>query len=62
MANWISTSIVMILFPYLSNALPNPAPLFLFFAVWCTIFFFVNQKYVIETKGKTQTEIYDEYE
>lgn len=54
-ANWICASLVIILFPILTEHVlnGNPAVLFLFFAAWCIVSFFFNQKFVIETKDKT---------
>lgn len=59
MANWASASLITILFPIIKDALGTSAYLFLFYAVYCTVGFFINQKYVIETKGKTEKEIYN---
>ncbi len=62
-ANWGAAALVMLLFPIIKDALPNdnPAPLFLFFCAWCVASFVINAKYLIETKGKTEKEIYEEY-
>lgn len=48
-ASWASCSLVMLLFPIIKKALPgeNPAFLFLFFAAWGFISFFINRKYVL---------------
>jgi MFS family permease len=53
MANWASASVIVILFPIFKKAMNTPAYLFLFFAAYCSVGFLFNQKYVIETKGKT---------
>ena len=47
--NWTGASLTVILFPIIKDALPNqnPAPLFLFFAAWTFISFFVNIKFVV---------------
>ena len=50
-SNWGSTSIIIFLFPILSSSI-GQWPLFMFFAGWCTVSFFVTQKFFIETKGK----------
>jgi len=39
----------------------NPGYLFIFFCAWCVISFLINAKYTIETKGKTEKEIDEEY-
>ena len=46
-SNWLSASIVIILFPILSNAIGSPASLFLFFAAWSLVSLFINQRYMI---------------
>lgn len=63
LANWIGASITMILFPILKDVLQdkNPAPLFLFFALWALFSYVVNLKFMIETKGKTEQQIIKEY-
>lgn len=54
MVNWASAALIMLLFPVIKEKLPdkNPALLFLFFALWSTLSFFFNKKFVIETKNK----------
>lgn len=54
MVNWASAAIIMLLFPVIKETLPdkNPAMLFLFFAIWSTLSFFFNKKFVIETMNK----------
>lgn len=54
LANWVSASIVMILFPILGSAIGSIGPLFLFFCIWCVMSFFVNWKFMVESKNKTQ--------
>ena len=61
LANWASASTIIILFPILVKALGTPAPLFLFFFIWTLLSFFFNWKYMVETKGKTQTQIFAEF-
>ena len=53
--NWICASLVIILFPILTDNVlnKNPAILFLFFTVWCFVSFVFNLKFVVETKDKT---------
>lgn len=53
--NWICASLIIILFPILTeNVLnSNPAVLFVIFGVWCALSFLFNLKFVIETKDKS---------
>ncbi len=62
-ASWTSCSLVMLLFPIIKKALPgeNPAFLFLFFASWGFVSFFINRKYVLETRNKGEKQIFSEY-
>lgn len=62
LSNWASAAIVMILFPIMIDKLGNSGPLFLFFALWSLASFCLNQRLVIETKGKTEKQIYSEFE
>lgn len=54
-ANWISASLIVILFPIVSDHLlsGNPSALFLFFGVWCLGSVVFNQRFVVETQNKT---------
>jgi MFS transporter, SP family, arabinose:H+ symporter len=63
MLNWGGSALSILLFPIIKAKLPgqNPALLFFFFAIWSTMSFFINKKYIIETKGKSQSQIKDEY-
>jgi hypothetical protein len=62
--NWAGAALVMLLFPIIKKELPNenPSYLFFFFSIWCVVSFVINAKYTIETKGKTEKEIYEEYQ
>lgn len=53
--NWISASLVIILFPIATDDLlgGNPGALFIFFTIWCLGSFVVNHFFVLETKDKT---------
>ena len=53
-ANWISASLIIILFPIISDNVlnGNPAILFLFFTAWCFGSYVFNLLFVIETKDK----------
>lgn len=57
--NWFASAITVLLFPIISELLPNknPAIIFAFFAIWCIISYIVNKKYLVETKNKTSKEI-----
>lgn len=61
MVNWGASALSILLFPIIRSHLPgeNPAPLFLFFAVWSAVAYFFNKKYVIETRNRTGAEIYE---
>lgn len=61
--NWICASLVIILFPILTDSIldNNPAILFLFFAIWCAVSLVFNMKYLIETKDKSEKVIQEEY-
>ena len=63
MVNWSFSALSVLLFPIIKARLPgeNPAPMFLFFALWSLGSFFANKKYVIETKGKTERQIKEAY-
>lgn len=58
--NWITASIIIILFPIITtNALDgNPAYLFIFFAAICAGSWIFNAKFLIETKDKTHKDIH----
>ena len=55
-ANWITASLVIILFPVLPSG-----PLFIFFTVWTLGSAFFNYLYVLETKDKTEKAIRSQY-
>lgn len=61
--NWISASLVIILFPIATDDLldGNPGALFIFFTAWCIGSFVFNQLFVLETKDKTEKAIREEY-
>ena len=63
MVNWGSSALCILLFPILKAQLPNrnPAPMFIFFAAWSVLSFFINQRYVVETAGKTMRQVKEEY-
>jgi MFS family permease len=55
--NWVTGSIVITLFPILTNNVlnGNPGPLFMFFIVYCALSFVFNWRFMVETRGRTQT-------
>ena len=57
MVNWGASALSVLLFPMIKARLPeqNPACLFLFFGVWSAVSVGVNHKFVVETRGKTQS-------
>jgi hypothetical protein len=62
-SNWISASLVIILFPIATEDLldGNPGALFIFFTIWCLGSVIVNHFFVLETKDKTEKMIRSEY-
>lgn len=58
-SNWISASLVIILFPIITDNIldKNPGILFVFFTVWCTGSVVFNYFFVLETKDKTERMI-----
>lgn len=61
--NWVSSAIVLIVFPLVKDKLPNQNPgwLFIFFAAYTLMCFFIYAKIVIEIKDKTEKQIFSEY-
>jgi SP family xylose:H+ symportor-like MFS transporter len=47
--NWAGAALVMLLFPIITEILPNKNPgyLFFFFSAWCVASFLINAKYTI---------------
>lgn len=60
---WASAAFIMLLFPIIKETLPdkNPALIFLFFAIWSTLSFFFNKKFLIETQNKGEKQIFEEF-
>jgi hypothetical protein len=54
-ATWVGASIVMVLFPILTEDYlnGNPSILFIFSTVWCLGSAIINYFFALETKGKT---------
>jgi len=63
MINWVGASIVMIFFPIALEHLPNnnPGYVFIFFGTFGLLSLIVTSKLMIETKGKHEHEIAEEY-
>jgi hypothetical protein len=55
--NWLSAAISVIVAPYVLEAVGNPYPVFFFFGGIMMIFFIINQRYLIETRGLTHDQI-----
>lgn len=53
LSNRLTSAVITITFPILKNAFNSSVPLFAFYGVWTFCSFFVNSRYVLETKGKT---------
>jgi MFS family permease len=53
LSNWTGASITIILFPILADLIGQQGYLFFIFSVWCLLSVGFNQKYVVETMGKT---------
>lgn len=54
MANWGSAAFIMILFPIVTELVPNQGYIFLFFAVVALLSLIVTKKLMLETKGKKE--------
>lgn len=57
---WLLNAIIGLLIPLLVLAL-GPMPIVIFFMIMCVIITAVNWMCLIETRGKTQKEIFEEY-
>lgn len=55
--NWIAAAICTIATPYILDAVGSPYPVFFFFGVVSLIFFFINSRLLVETKGLTPSQI-----
>lgn len=62
-SNWISASFIIILFPIFTDHLleGDPAPLLLFFGLYCLGSWIFNHFFMVETKHKTEKQIREEY-
>lgn len=59
-ANWASAAFIMILFPVIKEV-TGIGPVYLIFAIYCSVIFVIIRKKLIETKGKQEKQIYEEY-
>jgi hypothetical protein len=59
--SWVVASIVVTLFPILSHIMSNPGPIFIFFGGFCILSCLFNVIFMVETKGKSQLQIKQEY-
>jgi MFS family permease len=55
--NWLSAAISVIVAPYVLEAVGSPYPIFFFFGGIMMIFFIINERYLIETRGLTHDQI-----
>lgn len=55
--NWVASAISVIATPYILDAVGSPYPVFFFFGGILLVFFLINVKFLIETKGLTPTQI-----
>jgi MFS family permease len=55
--NWLSAAISVIVAPYVLDAVGSPYPVFFFFGGILLVFYAINQRYLIETKGLTHDQV-----
>ena len=60
--NFFTSGLISILFPILVEQFGGPGPIFAFFTVYSFVSLILNQILLIETKDKTQTEIYRKFD
>lgn len=61
MTNWLFAVLIGILFPILEDAI-TAGPVFAFFVGYCVLSLILNQKLLVETKDRTETQIYTGYD
>ena len=62
-ANWIAATIVFGLSSWTTRIHDiGIYYMILFCSMWCVVSLMINEKYVLETKGKSQSSIYIEYD
>lgn len=55
--NWLASSTCVIVTPYVLDAVGSPYPVFFFFGGVLFIFFLINMKFLIESKGLTPSQV-----
>ena len=58
--NWLSCSVCVIVTPIVNKEYGNSAPMFLAFGCISVLLFIVNAVMMIETKGKTASQVAEE--
>ena len=61
---WTVGAIISTMFPIVVSALPhqNPSPIYFFFGAYSFVELFINHRFIVETKGKTEDEIIKAYQ
>ena len=61
--HWVSSAFLVFLFPIVTDNLlgSNPMVVFIFFALYLLISIPLNQRVMVETKGKTEKMIREEF-
>lgn len=62
MLNWLAAALVTFIYPILVELVGNPSLMFLIFTASVTAGYLLNEKWMIETKGKTEWQIRKEYD
>jgi hypothetical protein len=62
--HWVTFFIVVFLFPIITDNLlsEDPALIFIFLGIYLFVSIVVNAKVMVETKGKSEREIREEYD
>ncbi len=59
--NWGGAALAIILFPIVQSMVPNQGYIFVFFGLFATFSVIVINKFMLETKDKTEHQITEEY-
>lgn len=62
MLNWLAAAFVTFIYPILVELAGSPSLMFFIFAGNVTVGYLFNEKWMIETKGKTEWQIRQEYD
>ena len=62
MLNWLAAACVTFIYPILVELVGSPWLMFLIFTVNVTAGYLLNEKWMVETKGKTEWQIRKEYD